>query len=141
MVTALITFLVNSNPGSFTLPQRQESATNPNHERITERCGVRHNHFLSGSEAEIEQAAAILGWAVQPLDTKPSIPGDLGQIPGLHCCQMKTIIIFNYHALNMPDRRFLFKKYSFPVDTCLAQAWGILFRCILIWLFQQTPKC
>ena len=100
----LSNFLVNQNPGRFPLTQCEQRAPNPDHQRIAEGGRVRHDHFFAGSKSKIEEAAAILAGPFQAFDSEPSVPGDFRQLP-VAGYQMKTIIIFNYHALNMPELR------------------------------------
>jgi hypothetical protein len=94
--------LLNENPGSFPLPQCEQRTTNSNDEGVSKGSTLRDRDFFSRRKTEIEKPAAIFRWTLKPLNAAPLVERNVGQASYR---RMKTIIIFNFHTANMPERQ------------------------------------
>jgi hypothetical protein len=64
------------DPGGLALAQREEGAADGDHEGIAERSLLSYCHLFAGSEAEVQEAVAILARPFEPLDAEPLVQGD-----------------------------------------------------------------
>src|SRR6476620_7081747 len=98
---------LHEDPRGFTLPKSKKRTPHADHERITERRSVGDDNVFSRSESEIEQPIAILPRAFEAFDAARPVQRNLGESlyrSGSDRAQMKTIIIFNFHANSVPEK-------------------------------------
>jgi hypothetical protein len=65
--------LINPDPRRLTFSQSQQCASNANHQRIPKRCVMRDHDLFAGGEAKIDQSRAVLIWAFEGLNAKPTV--------------------------------------------------------------------